>query len=295
MRVALLGLGIMGGGMAGCLLRAGHSLTVYNRTAAKAEPFVAMGTTCAATPAAAVDGAEVVISMVADDAASRAVWIGPEGALPAARPESVLLECSTLSMAWLRELADHAAARALPLLDCPVMGSKAAAQEGTLAIWAGGDPAALERARPVLAAISAEVIHLGPTGAGLTMKLIGNMIGAVTAAAFAEGIALAEAAGLSAETIMACLGKGAVASPFMQRRLPRMLNGDYADVHFELQWMRKDLSYATQMGESSGVPMPIAALAREMYQIACQRGFAELDSAAVIEAIRPRPHPDQEG
>lgn len=295
MRVALLGLGIMGGGMAGCLLRAGHTLTVYNRTAAKADPFVAMGATYAATPAAAVADAEVVISMVADDAASRTVWIGPDGALPAARPEAVLLECSTISAGWLRELAGIAAARALPLLDCPVMGSKAAAQEGSLAIWVGGDAAALERARPALAAISAEVIHLGPTGAGLTMKLIGNMIGAVTAAAFAEGIALAETAGLSPETITACLGKGAVASPFMQRRLPRMLNGDYADVHFELQWMRKDLSYAAQMGESANIPTPIAALAREIYQIACQRGFAELDSAAVIEAIRPHPHPDQKG
>lgn len=292
LKVALFGLGIMGSGMAGCLLRAGHSLTLYNRTAEKAAPFVAQGAISAATPAEAAANADVLISMVADDAASRAVWLGPHGALAAARPDAVLVECSTLSIGWLRELESHAAMRNLPLLDCPVMGSKAAVEAGTVSVWAGGDPAALERARPAISAFSSEIIHLGPTGSGLVMKLIGNMIGAITAAAFAEGIALAEESGLSAETITACLGKGAVASPFMQRRLPRMLNGDYADVHFELQWMRKDLSYAAQLGEGLGIPTPMAALAREVYQIACQRGFAELDSAAVIEAIRPRTKPD---
>src|SRR5262249_5770595 len=160
------GLGVMGTGMAENLLKAGFPLTVYNRTRAKAEALRERGAQVANMPREAASGAQVVISMVGDDAASRAIWLGEDGALASARPDAVLVECSTLSLEWVRELADLAAQRGLTLLDAPVGGSKDAAAAGELRLLVGGEVAGLERARPALEAISKTIDLFGPTGSG---------------------------------------------------------------------------------------------------------------------------------
>jgi 3-hydroxyisobutyrate dehydrogenase len=162
--VAILGLGLMGTGMAENLLKAGFALTVYNRTRAKAEALRERGAQVGETPRVAVSDAQVVISMVGDDAASRAVWLGDDGALAGARPDAVLVECSTLSLEWTRELAEAAAQRGLTLLDAPVGGSKDAAAAGELRLLVGGDAEGLERARPTLEAISKTIDLFGRQG-----------------------------------------------------------------------------------------------------------------------------------
>jgi 3-hydroxyisobutyrate dehydrogenase len=179
MRVALLGLGVMGNGMARNLLKAGFSLTVYNRTRAKAEPLATQGAHVADTPRVAATDADIIISMVGDDNASRAIWLGEDGALTGAKDDAVLVECSTLSLQWVRELATLAAECGIAFLDSPVTGSKEAAEAGELRLFVGGAAAALEQARPALNAVSRQIVHLGPNGAGAVMKLVNNLMGAV--------------------------------------------------------------------------------------------------------------------
>lgn len=292
--VALLGTGIMGFGMAQNLLKAGFPLAVYNRTREKAEPLAAQGARLADTPRAAAEGADVVIAMVGDDTASRAVWLGDpssgsgqgDGALAGVKNGAQLIECSTLSLAWVRELAGLAADRGLAFLDSPVTGSKDAAEAGELKLLVGGDSGALHRARPVLEAISQRIFHFGPNGSGATAKLINNLMGAVQIAALAEGLTLAERAGLDMEQVVPFLINAAPGSPIVKGKAARMAARDYGDTQFALRWMHKDASYAMQAAAEHGIPMPTLAAARELYQAAKSLGHADDDFAAVIEAIR---------
>lgn len=285
-KVALLGLGVMGAGMAQNLLKAGFSLDVYNRTRSKAEPLAERGARIADSPRAAVEGASVIIAMVGDDDASRAVWLGDDGALAGAPGDAVLVECSTLSLAWVRELAGLALARGLAFIDSPVTGSKEAAEAGELRMLVGGDAGALERARPALEAVSQRIIHFGPSGAGATMKLVNNLMGAVQIAVLSEGLVLAERAGLDMEQAVALIINGAPGSPMVKGKAARIANHDYDNTQFALKWMHKDATYALRAAEELGVPAPTLAAAREVYAKARDMGFGEADFAAVVEAVR---------
>ncbi|MFN8505711.1 NAD(P)-dependent oxidoreductase [Kouleothrix sp.] len=287
-RVAQLGLGIMGNGMAINLLKAGFPLSVYNRTSSRADALVAQGAQAAPTPREAAHDADVIFAMVGDDDASRAVWLGEHGALAGAKPGAVLVECSTLSLAWVRELAAVAAERGLKFLDAPVTGSKDAAEAGQLKLMVGGDAGAIEQARPALAAVSQQIIHFGPSGAGATMKLINNLMGAVQTAALAEGMALAERAGLDSAQVVALITNGAPGSPIVKSKIGMMVAHSYADTNFALRWMHKDATYALRAADELGVPMPTVAAARELYRLARNLGHNDDDFAAVIEALRQR-------
>jgi len=287
-KVAFLGLGIMGNGMAQNLLKAGFPLTVYNRTRSKAEPLVSKGAQVADTPREAAAGAQIVFSMVGDDIASKAVWLGDDGALAGARPDTIAIECSTLSLEWVRELADMAAVRNMAFLDAPVTGSKDAAEAGELRLMIGGDAVVLERARPALEAVSKRIDHFGPTGAGATVKLINNLMGGVQAAVLAEGLALAERAGLDLEQVVTFIINAAPGSPLVKGKAARMAHRDYEDTQFALKWMHKDTTYALRAADAYGVPMPTLAAAREVYRIARNLGLDDADFAAVIEAVRQK-------
>jgi 3-hydroxyisobutyrate dehydrogenase len=286
--VALLGLGVMGNGMAQNLLKAGFPLTVYNRTRSKAEPPASKGAHVAATPREAAASAGIVIAMVGDDVASRAIWLGDDGALAGAAAGTIVVECSTLSLEWVRELAGMAAARHLAFLDAPVTGSKDAAEAGELRLMVGGDAAVLERARPALEAVSKRIDHFGPTGAGATVKLINNLMGAVQVVVLGEGLALAERAGLDMEQVVAFIINAAPGSPLVKGKAARMAHRDYEDTQFALKWMHKDATYALRAAEEYGVPMPTLAAAHEVYRIARNLGLDDADFAAVIEAVRPQ-------
>ena len=285
-QVAVLGLGMIGSGIADNVRRAGFPLTVYNRSRARAEEFAGAGISVAGSPGEAARQADVVIAAVANDEASEAIWLGEDGALAAARPGTVLVECSTLSLGWVGRLAAAAGERGVQFLDAPVLGSKDAAQAGELRLLVGGDPAALERVRPVFAAFSAEAHHLGPNGAGAQMKLINNAMVAVQVVALAEGLVVAERAGLDVEQVVELLSSGAPGSPAVRGRAARMAAREYEDVHFALRWMHKDTGYGIAEGERYSIPMPTVRAAREVFQVAIDHGLGDVDLAAVIEAVR---------
>ena len=191
-RVAILGLGIMGGGMAANWLAKGFEVAVWNRTAAKAQTLAGKGAKVAATPREAATGADFIFAMVADDAASRSVWLGADGALAGAKGGAIGVESSTLTPDWVRELAHEAQARGVGFLDAPVGGSRPAAASGELRFFVGGDPQTYEAARPALAAVGNKMDLLGPVGAGATWKLINNQLAAGQIAALAEALAVAK-------------------------------------------------------------------------------------------------------
>jgi 3-hydroxyisobutyrate dehydrogenase len=283
--VAMLGLGTMGSGMAANLLKAGFPLAVYNRGRAKAEVFAAQGARVADSPADAARGADVIVSMLADDPASRAVWLGQDGALAAAEKGSVLVDSSTVTPAWIAELAKAAEARGLELLDAPVTGSKAQAAGGQLTFLVGGPEAALEKARAVLEAMSKEIVHLGPVGSGAKMKLLNNFLCGVQIASLAEGIAWLERSGLDAEKALDLLKRGAPGSPLLANLSARMMSRDYS-VNFYLKLIVKDLRYAGEAAAESGVELSTAANARSLFERAAIEGYGEKDMSAVVEPIR---------
>lgn len=286
--VALLGLGTMGNGMAIHLLKAGFPLTVYNRTPARAEAFAAQGARVAKTPADAVKGAQIILSILSDDGASREAWTGANGALAAAEKGAVLVESSTLSPAWIAELHDLATARGVDLLDAPVTGSRVQAEGGQLTFLVGGSEAALAKAAPALQAMSKEIVHLGPSGAGAKMKLVNNFLCGVQIASLAEGIVWLEKSGLDRDKALEVLKKGAPGSPLLAGISARMTSRDYT-VNFLLKLMTKDLGYAYAEAAASGVDLTTGANARALFEQAIASGYGEKDMSSVVEPLRKLP------
>ena len=284
-KVAILGLGTMGGGMAGNLLKAGYSLAVYNRTAAKAQALVDAGARLAQTPADAATGATVVISMLADDAASRAVWLGEDGAMAAVKEGAVLIDSSTVSPAWIAELAKAAKARRADFLDAPVTGSRTQAAAGQLSFLVGGEERVLEKVRPVLEAMSKDITLLGPVGSGAKMKLINNFLCGVQVASLAEGLTWIERSGLDREKALAILKSGAPGSPLLGAISARMVSENY-EVNFLLRLMAKDMQYAQNEAAECHVQLATAEVARSRFEEAIAKGYGESDMAAVIEPLR---------
>jgi 3-hydroxyisobutyrate dehydrogenase len=284
-RIALLGVGIMGAGLAETWLKKGFAVAVYNRTRDKAAALAASGACVAATPAEAAAGAELIVAIVADEAASRAVWLGETGALAAAEPGAVIVESSTVPPEWARELAQRAGERGLQFLDAPVAGSKAAAASGALTLLVGGDAGALERARPGLEAISRQIVHLGPTGAGATWKLIHNMMLAVHVAAAAEAIALAAKAGFDRAQVLSLIDNGPAASFMVKFKMPRFTEQRFDDADFALRHMIKDARYALALGEKYGARLDVVRGATADYERADKMGFGDLDFAGVLKAM----------
>jgi 3-hydroxyisobutyrate dehydrogenase len=285
LRVAVLGLGTMGMGMAKNLLKAGFSVSVYNRTRAKAEQLSAAGAYIADTAADAARDAEVVLSMLADDDASRRTWIGELGALSGAKPGAVIVESSTVSPAWIAELAALSSEHSLGLLDAPVTGSRVQAENGQLTFLVGGDARVLERVRPALAAMSKEIVLLGPVGSGARMKLINNFLCGVQVASLAEGLAWIERSGLDREQALKILCKGAPGSPLISTISARMVAATY-EVNFLLSLMRKDLRYADADAATFGVELRAAKTAETLFVEAGAAGYNDQDMSAVIEPFR---------
>jgi 3-hydroxyisobutyrate dehydrogenase len=284
-RVAFLGLGLMGSGMARRLLVNGYPVTVFNRNADKARAFAADGAQVAGSPRDAAAQAEVIISMVADDAASRSLWLGEQGALAAAAPGTVCIECSTVTVGWIEELAAAAARHDCRLLDAPVTGSKTHAASGELRFLVGGDAATLETARPVLAAMGRAIVHLGPTGSGALLKLINNFLCGVQVASLAEAVAVIERSDLDRATALEVLTGGAPGSPLVRTVADRMAGSDYTP-NFLLRLMAKDLAYAVGEGGKLSVDLATARAALEDFRKAMAAGHGERDFAAVVEPLR---------
>ncbi|HEY7090066.1 MAG TPA: NAD(P)-dependent oxidoreductase [Tepidisphaeraceae bacterium] len=285
--VAFLGLGIMGSGMARRLLRPEFKLTVYNRNPARASELGAAGAAVARTPREAAQKAAIVISMVADDAASRAVWLGDEGALAGVMRDAVLVECSTLSVEWVRELAAAAQKKGCELLDAPVTGTKPHAASGELNFLIGGSEKALATARPVLEVMGKNITHLGPTGSGALLKLINNFVCGAQLAGLAEGLALIERSGLNREQALGVLANGAPGSPLFKTLSARMTSRDFTP-NFHLRLMAKDLQYAINEGKRHSLDLTTAAAALRLLDRAKDAGLGEKDMSAVVETLRQK-------
>jgi 3-hydroxyisobutyrate dehydrogenase len=283
--IALLGLGTMGAGMAANLLKAGFSLSVYNRTPAKAEALSSLGARVASTPAEAAKDASIVISMLSDDVASREVWLGSGGALEAIKKGSVLIESSTVSPAWVAELAKAAMQHGSELLDAPVTGSRTQAESGQLSFLVGGSETALEKVTPALKAMSKEIVHLGPVGSGAKMKLINNFLCGVQVASLAEGLTWIERSGLDREKALTVLKSGAPGSPLLSAISARMTSQNYA-VNFLLSLMAKDLLYAESEAKHCNVDLKTAEVARSLFTTAIAQGLGNEDMSSVIEPLR---------
>lgn len=279
--LAFIGLGTMGSRMAMNLHAAGFKLSVWNRDRAKTRSFSEKGMQVADSPAAAARGAEFVVSMVADDMATREVMLGESGVLGAAAPGTVVIDCSTNTPAMAREAAAAAAARGVLYLDSPVSGSLIQAQGKELVFIVGGDQAAFDKAQPLYKAMGRVAQRMGASGAGATVKLINNMIAASLTAAVAEAARVAEAAGVDAEAALAVLAEGAAGSRVVKTKWPKIAKRDFAP-QFQLELMDKDLRYFLQLAAEVGRPAPLASLVRGQYQASVQAGRSKLDSCAIF-------------
>jgi 3-hydroxyisobutyrate dehydrogenase len=284
-RVALLGLGIMGRGMAGRLLEANFPLTAYNRNRERTGPFAAKGAVIANSPREAAANADVVIGMVSDDTASRGIWLGEQGALAGVRPGTILMESSTLTVGWVLELAQAAQQKGCPFLDAPVTGTKPHAAAGELLFLVGGTAAALETVRPILSVLGRDAIHLGPHGSGARMKLVNNFVCGAQAAALAEAASLIQRGGLDAEKAFGVLTGGAPGSPLVKTLAARVAAGN-SEVNFELRLMAKDLGYAIDEGARNHLKLETAASALSVFNSAIAKGHGSEDMSAVITAAR---------
>jgi 3-hydroxyisobutyrate dehydrogenase len=287
MKVTLMGLGAMGNGMAHRLLDARFELTVFNRSPERAKRLLEAGAILASTPREATQNAEIVICIVADDIASRATWLGPDGALRNVKPGTTLIESSTLTPAWVCELATEAAKRECDFLDAPVTGSRPQAEAGQLVFLVGGDATVLERVRPVLKTMSRDIRYFGPTSSGAKVKLLNNLLNGVQVCSFAEMLSLAERMDIDVKAAAEFISNSAPGSPIVKIALQRMTESDFTP-NFSVSLMAKDLAYAIAEGVSSSTDMPITNAAKKVYEAAITEGLGGRDFCSVIETLRKK-------
>jgi len=288
-KLAFLGLGVMGYPMAGHLARAGHEITVYNRSPAKADAWrnEYRGRT-ARTPAEAARGAEIVMMCVGNDDDVRVVANGADGALAGMAAGSILVDHTTASAEVAREVHAAAAAKGVGFLDAPVSGGQAGAQNGKLTIMVGGDPATFARAEGVLAHYARAVTLMGGPGSGQLAKMVNQICIAGLLQALSEGIDFAMRAGLDAERVLDVIGKGAAQSWQMENRGKTMV-ADRFDFGFAVDWMRKDLGICLAEARANGATLPVTALVDQFYGRVQQQGGGRWDTSSLIRLLRDQP------
>ncbi len=286
MHAAFIGLGVMGFPMAGHLQRAGHQVAVYNRTASRADQWVAkFGGRAATSPAEAARGAEIVFTCVGNDDDLRSVVLGEAGALAGMAAGSILVDHTTASAEIARTLAVLAAERHLDFLDAPVSGGQAGAEAGQLAIMVGGDEEVFARAEPVMGAYAKAITLVGSSGSGQLTKMVNQICLAGLTQALAEALNFASRAGLDAEKVLATISKGAAQSWMMDNRAQTML-ADAFDFGFAVDWMRKDLGIAVAEARRNGSSLPVTALVDQFLSEVQRRGGNRWDYTSLIKLLR---------
>ena len=284
-RVAFLGLGVMGYPMAGHLARAGHQVTVYNRTAKKAAQWVGeYGGTSDATPQAAVNGADIVFCCVGNDDDLRAVTTGERGAFAGMKPGAIFVDHTTASAAVARELSAEASRRGFQFIDAPVSGGNLGAVNGVLTVMCGGDAAAFAAIQPVAMAFSKAVTLLGESGAGQLAKMVNQICIAGLLQGLAEAIAFGDKAGLDMKAVLGVIGKGAAQSWQMDNRGPTMIDGKF-DFGFAVDWMRKDLGLVLDEAKRNGARLPVTALVDQFYADVQAQGGQRWDTSSLIKRL----------
>lgn len=283
-RVGFVGLGTMGGRIVRRLLDAGHEVTGWNRTRAKAEWLIDAGMKWGDSPRAVAEATEVVFSMVTDSRALRDITSGEHGIVAGLRPGAVYVDMSTVSPTVSREVAAEVATRGAAMLDAPVSGSVATLEQGQLSIMVGGDPDILERVRPILLDIGPKITHMGPNGLAVAMKIATNLCLAVQMLSFSEGILLAEKAGIKRQAAIEAMLNSVAASPMLKYRGPFVLEMP-GEAWFDVDMMRKDLALALELGRELNVPLPSTAVSNEFMTAARAMGLADEDFAAVFKVL----------
>jgi 3-hydroxyisobutyrate dehydrogenase-like beta-hydroxyacid dehydrogenase len=279
-----VGLGVMGRGVVLRLLAAGHAVTVWNRSRDKANALLAEGAAWADSPREVAARSEVVFTMVTNTAAVQAVCEGPEGIIAGLGPDKVYVDMSTASPANARALAAQVADRGAVMLDAPVSGSVITLEQGKLSIMVGGDAATFERVKPILEAIGPKVIHLGPNGAAVTMKIASNLSLAVQMLAFSEGVLLAEKSGIPRERAVEALLASVIASPMVAYRGPFVL-GQPDEAWFDCHMMQKDMNLALELGRLLEVPLPTTAVTNELLTAANAMGVGDKDFSILFDVL----------
>src|SRR4030081_2013650 len=288
-KVAFIGLGRMGHGMAGRYLEGGFTVAVWNRSRSKADDLIARGARWAASPAVAADGADAVVTMVADDEASRAVWLRKDGAAFTAKAGTLAVECSTVSYGHALELARELRKRGLIYIDSPVTGLPDAAPSGKLTLLVGAEPADLEQARPYLAPLSTTVRHFGSVATCTLYKLINTLMGAIQIAGIAEGLAIPEQAGLDMKLVLEAVATGVAASPQVIRHSRRMVARDFSGATFTAALRHKDAAYAVALAESLLSDVPLMGRAAVEAYARAKAHAPDDDEGKMIEIVsRPK-------
>jgi len=279
----------MGHGMAGRYLEAGYAVAVWNRSKSKAEDLIARGARWASSPADAAEDADAIVTMVADDEASRAVWIGQDGAATRAKAGAFAIECSTISYNHALDLARELRGRGLIYIDCPVTGLPDAAASGKLTLLVGAEPADLESARSFLEPLSTTIRHFGAVGSGTVYKLINNLMGAIQIAGIAEGLAIAEQAGLDMNLVLDAVETGVAASPQVIRHSRRMAARNFSGATFTASLRHKDAAYAVALAESLLCDVPLMGRAAVQAYSRAKAYAADDDEGKMIEIVsRPK-------
>jgi 3-hydroxyisobutyrate dehydrogenase len=287
-RIAFIGLGVMGGPIARHLSKAGHEMTVYNRSTAKADKWVAehVGTK-AASPAEAAKGAEVVVSCVGTDDDLASITLGRDGVFAAMAKGSLFIDHTTVSARIARQLAVEAKGRGLLCVDGPVTGGQAGAENGTLAIMCGGSEAAVEAARPIMAAYAKRVVHVGGPGDGQTAKMANQICIAGVLQGLSEAMHFAQCAELDLDKVFDAISGGAAQSWQMDNRWATMAKGEF-DFGFAVDWMRKDLGLAVDEARANGASIPIAAMTDQFYSDIQYMGGGRQDTSALVRRLPKR-------
>jgi 3-hydroxyisobutyrate dehydrogenase-like beta-hydroxyacid dehydrogenase len=282
--LGFVGLGVMGSRIAKRLLDAGHTVTGYNRTKAKAQWLLDLGMQWAPSPRAVAEAAEITFTMVTDTSALHAVTEGPEGLLAGLGPGKIYVDMSTVSPAASRALAARVAERGARMVDAPVSGSVVTLEQGRLSIMVGGDPDTVERVRPILLDIGPKVTHVGGHGLAVLMKIATNLSLAVQMLAFSEGVLLAEKSGIPRDVAVDVLLNSVIASPMLQYRGPFVLKMP-DEAWFDVNMMQKDMLLALEAGRGVDLPMPTTAVTNEMLTTARGMGLAKHDFAVMFHAL----------
>jgi len=285
MKVAFIGMGTMGVGMAKNILAAGHEVTVHNRTREKEEGLAAEGAVRAASPGEAAAGAEIIVICVSDTPDVEGIVLGDEGVIQGAPQGSIVVDMSTISPAATRRMADMLAEKGVGMLDAPVSGGSEGAQNGTLSIMVGGEAAAFKRALPILETMGKTITHVGAIGAGQVTKAINQIVIAGTYLTMAEGLTIGMKAGLDMEKVLQAIGGGAASSWVLHNRGQNVINNTYP-LGFRLSLHHKDLNIALETARELGATLPATALAAQIENGLIERGFGDDDVSAIARAIR---------
>jgi 3-hydroxyisobutyrate dehydrogenase len=284
-RIGFVGMGTMGAAMAANLRRAGYEVTVWNRTPGRAASVTALGAREAATPAEAAGDADIIVTCVSDTPDVEAVLFGHQGIAEGLAAGSLVIDCSTISPSATSGFAARLAEAGIAFVDAPVSGGSEGARQATLTIFVGGEPAAVERARPVLEAMGKTITHFGPAGSGQAVKAVNQVVISGVYLAVAEGMVLAMRAGLDPEAVVSALGGGVAGSWILANRSGKMIRNDYP-LGFRTSLHLKDLTIALELARTLGVTLPVTALAAQLEAGLVARGYGDEDMSNLARAIR---------